>query len=176
MKIQKIVESSGVVFIAVLLCIAIAFAASKTWPSGSAPQADPGEGNVRLAVDFDEDGIIDWNDWDDTDPEKKEQDLLPENIKKGVDIFGVVGDMKAISDLKIHCRVQNGGYGNCVTPSDWCELNTNCSAQCNAGSCGSNCGTPCHNSIQTKTDGTLSAISHRCPGQTRVASIQCEAY
>ncbi|MFA6551147.1 MAG: fibronectin type III domain-containing protein [Patescibacteria group bacterium] len=44
-----------------------------------------------LDSDYDKDGIVDWNDQDDTDATKKTATLIPENIKSGVTIFGVTG-------------------------------------------------------------------------------------
>ena len=44
-----------------------------------------------LDSDFDSDGIVDWNDADDTNPEIKHVELKPENIKKGISILGVTG-------------------------------------------------------------------------------------
>ena len=44
-----------------------------------------------LDSDYDKDGIVDWNDQNDTDPSVKHVNLIPENINKGVDIFGVTG-------------------------------------------------------------------------------------
>ena len=50
-----------------------------------------------LDSDYDKDGIVDWNDQDDTDATKKTATLIPENIKSGVTIFGVTGTMAAMS-------------------------------------------------------------------------------
>lgn len=44
-----------------------------------------------LDSDYDEDGIVDWNDQDDNDPLVKDDQLKSENIKTGVEIFGVDG-------------------------------------------------------------------------------------
>ena len=58
-----------------------------------------------LDSDFDEDGIVDWNDKDDTNPQIKHEHLTTENIKNGTEIFGVTGsytsDATAVaSDVK----------------------------------------------------------------------------
>jgi hypothetical protein len=66
-----------------------------------------------LDSDYDKDGIVDWNDWDDTDSNKKEVDLTTDNIKSGVDIFGVTGSLEeglAISDAA--CVSSNDSAGN----------------------------------------------------------------
>jgi hypothetical protein len=44
-----------------------------------------------LDSDYDEDGIVDWNDENDNDPLLKDEQLKSENIKTGVEIFGVDG-------------------------------------------------------------------------------------
>jgi hypothetical protein len=58
-----------------------------------------------LDSDYDEDGIVDWNDKDDNNPQSKHDNLTSDNIKKGVEVFGVTGsytdDANAIaSDVK----------------------------------------------------------------------------
>ncbi|KPA12930.1 hypothetical protein MHK_006863 [Candidatus Magnetomorum sp. HK-1] len=65
------------------------------------------DGNVwkPLDSDYDEDGIVDWNDKDDNDPKEKHVNLKSGNIKSGVDVFGVsgsfTGDATAVaSDVK----------------------------------------------------------------------------
>ncbi|MFH0833812.1 MAG: hypothetical protein V2A63_00270 [Patescibacteria group bacterium] len=163
---KKFVASSGIIFSAFLVLAAIALAAFTTWSPGTAPSADPADGNVSsiwqigtsnaayyssgsvgigttspqvsldvngavrigrystanrpgcdankqgafifdttvlkpyicngttwkpLDSDYDEDGIVDWNDQDDTNAALKNANLVPENIKEGVNIFGVTG-------------------------------------------------------------------------------------
>jgi len=46
-----------------------------------------------LDSDYDKDGIVDWNDQDDTDANLKTANLIPKNIKEGVEIFGVTGTL-----------------------------------------------------------------------------------
>ena len=58
-----------------------------------------------LDSDYDEDGIVDWNDKDDNNPQAKHDNLTSDNIKKGVEVFGVTGsytdDANAVaSDVK----------------------------------------------------------------------------
>lgn len=44
-----------------------------------------------LDSDYDKDGIVDWNDQDDTNASLKHVNLVPGNVANGVNIFGVVG-------------------------------------------------------------------------------------
>ena len=44
-----------------------------------------------LDSDFDNDGIVDWNDEDDNNSSVKHPNLVPENIKSGINIFGING-------------------------------------------------------------------------------------
>jgi len=58
-----------------------------------------------LDSDYDEDGIVDWNDQDDNDSQLKDEQLKSGHIKTGVEIFGVYGsytnDATAVaSDVK----------------------------------------------------------------------------
>lgn len=48
-----------------------------------------------LDSDYDKDGLTDWKDLDDNDsnPQNSVTNLLPENIKSGIDIFGVTGTL-----------------------------------------------------------------------------------
>ena len=52
-----------------------------------------------LDSDYDKDGIVDWNDWDDTTANKKNVNLLAGNIKKGIVIFGVTGTFEGMSTI-----------------------------------------------------------------------------
>ena len=54
-----------------------------------------------LDSDYDKDGIVDWNDWDDTDANKKNINLTAANIKKGVEIFGITG---TFTGFAISCK------------------------------------------------------------------------
>ena len=60
-----------------------------------------------LDSDYDKDGIVDWNDWDDTNASKKHPNLIVENIKSGVTIFSVTGNYSAPSPP--NCTDNNTG-------------------------------------------------------------------
>ena len=61
-----------------------------------------------LDSDYDKDGIVDWNDWDDIDANKKNVNLIAANIKKGVEIFGVTG---TFTGIPVSCKaVLDSGY------------------------------------------------------------------
>ena len=47
---NKLIASASIVFSIVLISAAIVYAGTLTWPSGSAPLAAPGAGNVQLAA------------------------------------------------------------------------------------------------------------------------------
>ena len=71
-----------------------------------------------LDSDFDNDGIVDWNDEDDYNKNSKHPLLKPENIKSGINIFGVTGnytenigldvdvliDLSGVRIIKGHCK------------------------------------------------------------------------
>ena len=51
-----------------------------------------------LDSDYDKDGIVDWNDQDDTNASLKHINLTPGNIAEGVAIFGVVGTYAGVEE------------------------------------------------------------------------------
>ena len=105
-----------------------------------------------LDSDFDSDGIVDWNDENDLDETVKHPRLKPENIKLGVNIFGVSGnytekigfdvdtliDVSGLRIAKSHCPYQpkdkniinkrqiKGNYHFFITMLTWNDI-VNCS-------------------------------------------------
>ncbi|KPA13339.1 hypothetical protein MHK_006454, partial [Candidatus Magnetomorum sp. HK-1] len=78
-----------------------------------------------LDSDFDSDGIVDWNDENDFDANAKHANLKTENIKSGVNIFGVTGNYSEkvgfgidalvdVSGLKIITNIDSSREEKCL--------------------------------------------------------------